>query len=78
MRAVLGHLLFCYVHAYPDGYGRAVRFLMNAVLVSGGYPGKVIHAEGRAAYRTVLEAPSAEPDVVSFAAFVAERVKWSV
>lgn len=37
MRAVLGHWLFGYVHPYPDGNGRIARFMMNAVLASGGW-----------------------------------------
>ena len=36
VRAVLGHFLFVYIHPYPDGNGRIGRFLMNALLASGG------------------------------------------
>jgi len=38
VRAVFGHWLFGYIHPYPDGNGRMARFLMNAMLASGGYP----------------------------------------
>ena len=38
VRAVLGHWLFGYIHPYPDGNGRMARFLMNVMLVSGGFP----------------------------------------
>ena len=41
-RAVLGHWLFGYIHPYPDGNGRIARFVMNAMLASGGYPWTVI------------------------------------
>jgi hypothetical protein len=40
------HWLFGYVHPYPDGNGRMARFLMNAMLASGGYPWTVIRVEG--------------------------------
>jgi len=36
VRAVLGHWLLGYIHPYPDGNGRMPRFLMNAMLASGG------------------------------------------
>jgi Fic family protein len=39
VRAVLGHWLFGYMHPSPDGNGRMARFLMNAMLASGGYRG---------------------------------------
>ena len=53
VRAVLGHWLFGYVHPYPDGNGRLARFLMNAMLASGGYPWTVIRVEDRTAYLDV-------------------------
>jgi Fic family protein len=40
VQAVLGHWLLGYVHPFPDGNGRIARFLMNALLVAGGYPGR--------------------------------------
>ena len=40
VRAVLGHWLFGYIHPYPDGNGRMARFLMNAMLASGGIRGR--------------------------------------
>jgi hypothetical protein len=47
VRIVLGHWLFGYIHPYPDGNGRVARFLMNAMLASGGYPWTVIRVEDR-------------------------------
>jgi Fic family protein len=47
MRAVLSHWLFGYIHPYPDGNGRMARFLMNAMLASGGYRWTVIRVEDR-------------------------------
>jgi hypothetical protein len=37
VKAVLGHFFFVYIHPYVDGNGRMGRFLMNVMLVSGGY-----------------------------------------
>jgi Fic family protein len=47
VRAVLGHWLFGYIHPYPDGKGRMARFMMNAMLASGGYPWTVVRVEDR-------------------------------
>ena len=38
MRVLLGHFLFVYVHPYPDGNGPIGRFLINLMLMAGGYP----------------------------------------
>jgi len=78
VRAVLGHWLFGYVHPYPDGNGRMARFLMNAMLASGGYPWTVIRVEDRAAYLTALDRAGIDMDIGPFAAFIAERVRWSM
>jgi fido (protein-threonine AMPylation protein) len=77
VRAVLGHWLVGYVHPYPDGNGRMARFLMNAMLASGGYPWTVVRVEDRTKYLTCLETASVEIDVKPFAAFLAERLRWS-
>ena len=77
-RIVLGHWLFGYIHPYPDGNGRMARFLMNAMLASGGYPWTVIRVEDRAAYMKALESASVNMNIGPFAAFIAERVKWSM
>ena len=78
VRAVLGHWLFGYVHPYPDGNGRMARFLMNAMLASGGYPWTVIKVEDRDPYLSALDKASIDMDIAPFTAFVAERVRWSV
>jgi fido (protein-threonine AMPylation protein) len=77
VRAVLGHWLFGYIHPYPDGNGRMARFLMNVMLVSGGYPWTVIRVEDRDAYLAALDRASIDADIGPFAEFVAERVAWS-
>jgi fido (protein-threonine AMPylation protein) len=78
VRAVLGHWMFGYIHPYPDGNGRMARFLMNAMLASGGYPWTVIRVEDREKYMQALEAASVGNDIKPFAAFIAERVQWSM
>ena len=78
VRSVLGHWLLGYIHPYPDGNGRMARFVMNAMLASGGYPWTVIRVEDRDVYLAALEAASIDQDIKPFARFVAERVQWSL
>lgn len=75
VRAVLGHWLFGYVHPFPDGNGRIARFLMNALLVAGGYPWTVIRVDDRAEYMAALEAASVASDVRPFAKFIATQIR---
>lgn len=77
VRAVLGHWLFGYIHPYPDGNGRMARFVMNAMLASGGYPWTIIRVEDRDAYLSALDQASIEMNIAPFASFVAERVRWA-
>jgi hypothetical protein len=77
-RAVLGHWMLGYIHPFSDGNGRMARFLMNAMLASGGYPWTVIRVEDRDRYMSTLEAASIDADIRPFAAFIAERVQWSI
>ena len=78
VRAVLGHWMFGYIHPYPDGNGRLARFLMNAMLASGGYPWTIIRVQDRSAYLAALESASVEQDIEPFARFVAEQVARSM
>jgi fido (protein-threonine AMPylation protein) len=78
VRAVLGHWLFGYIHPYPDGNGRMARFVMNAMLASGGYPWTVIRVEDRDKYLKALETASTENNIKPFATFIADRVQWSL
>jgi fido (protein-threonine AMPylation protein) len=77
-RVVLGHWLFGYIHPYLDGNGRMARFLMNAMLASGGYPWTVIRVEDRKKYMEALEAASVDNNIKPFTQFIAERVQWSM
>jgi hypothetical protein len=78
VRAVLGHWLYGYIHPYPDGNGRMARFLMNAMLASGGYPWTVIRVDDRDAYLAALDRASIDANIQPFATFIAERVQWSL
>ncbi len=75
VRAVLGHWMFGYVHPYPDGNGRMARFLMNAMLASGGYPWAIIRVEDRDAYLAALDRASIDGDIAPFANFIARCVR---
>jgi hypothetical protein len=54
------------------------RFLMNAMLASGGYPWTVIRVKDRDAYLKALGSASIDMDINAFSAFVAKRVRWSL
>lgn len=75
VRAVLGHFVFVYIHPYMDGNGRISRFLMNAMLASGGYPWTIIPVEQRNEYLTALERASVDQDISEFTNFLARLVK---
>jgi fido (protein-threonine AMPylation protein) len=75
VRAVLGHWLFGYIHPYFDGNGRMARFLMNAMLASGGYPWTVIRVEHRARYLSALERASVDFDIRPFATLIAKSLR---
>lgn len=75
VRAVLGHFIFVYIHPYMDGNGRMGRFLMNAMLASGGYPWTVIPVEERNRYMQALESASVDLDIKPFAEFIAWLVE---
>lgn len=70
VRAVLGHFLFTYIHPFMDGNGRIGRFLMNAMLASGGYDWLIIPVERRDEYMATLEKASVEGNIVPFVRFL--------
>jgi hypothetical protein len=77
VQAVLGHFLFVYIHPYSDGNGRIGRFILNALLASGGYPWTVIRVEHRQAYMAALENASVRHDISDFTRFVAAEMAAS-
>jgi len=75
VRAVLGHHLFVFIHPYFDGNGRLGRFLMNAMLASGGYPWTVVRVKRRDTYLAALESASVGGDIKPFTRFIAEEMQ---
>ena len=75
VRAVLGHFIFVYIHPYMDGNGRMGRFLMNAMLASGGYPWTIIHVARRDEYISALECASVGRDILPFVTFIASEIQ---
>ena len=74
VRAVLGHFVFVYIHPYMDGNGRIARFLMNSMLISGGYPWTVIPVEQRDQYMKALESASVGQNILPFAEYISYLV----
>lgn len=72
VRAVLGHFFFVYIHPYMDGNGRMGRFLLNAMLASGGYNWTIVPVERRKEYMAALEKASVDEDISDFARIIAE------
>jgi Fic family protein len=62
------------IHPYFDGNGRMGRFLMNAMLASGGYPWTVIPLAQRTRYMNALESASVGQDIRPFAELLSELV----
>ena len=74
VRVVLGHFFFVNIHPYFDGNGRMGRFLMNAMLASGGYQWTVIPLTERTRYMTALETASVGRDIRPFAELLGDLV----
>lgn len=70
VRAILGHFFFVYIHPYMDGNGRTARFIMNVMLVTGGYHWKIVNVENRSNYMAALEKASIDGDIRDFARIV--------
>ena len=70
VRAILGHFIFVFIHPYMDGNGRIGRFILNLMLVSGGYNWTVIRVSERNRYMAALESASVDGNIVPFTEFV--------
>lgn len=70
VKAILGHFMFGYIHPYFDGNGRTARFLMNLLLIIGGYNWVVIKNDNRDEYMATLESASVDKDIQPFVKFV--------
>ncbi|MFZ4537516.1 Fic family protein [Propionivibrio sp.] len=75
VRGIMGHFIFVYIHPYMDGNGRMGRFMMNAMLASGGYPWTVIKVTDRNSYMLALEQASVHGNIIPFSEFVGNCVK---
>lgn len=78
VRAILGHCIFVYIHPFMDGNGRLGRFIMNTMLVSGGYPWLIIPVSKRTEYFAALEQVSVEHDICPFTVFLRELLESSL
>ncbi len=78
VRTVLGHFVFVYIHPYMDGNGRIARFLMNVMLISGGYGWTIVPVERRQEYMTALEKASVSEDITDFTLFLTSLVKTKI
>lgn len=78
VRAVLGHFFFVYIHPYMDGNGRIARFLMNTMLISGGFGWTIIPVERRLEYMAALEKASVKEDIADFTLFLASLINKNV
>jgi Fic family protein len=67
-----------YIHPYIDRNGRIGRFLMNAMLASGGYRWTVVPLEQRDAYLAALEDASVRQNIIPFAQFLGTLVQESL
>jgi len=79
VRAVLGHFVFVFIHPFPDGNGRIARFLMNAMLGSGGFPWTILRVGRRTQYMESLDEASVNRNISPFTKFVLEEMSltWS-
>jgi Fic family protein len=75
VRTVLGHFIFVYIHPYMDGNGRIARFLMNTMLISGGYDWTIIPVERRQEYMAALENASVNENITDFTLFLRSLVE---
>lgn len=76
VRAVLGHFIFVFIHPYMDGNGRIGRFILNLMLISGGYNWTVIRVSERNRYMETLEVASVDGDIRPFAEFALSEMKY--
>lgn len=75
VRAILGHYIFVFIHPYMDGNGRIARFLMNAMLASGGYSWIVVPLVKRNEYMNALSIADTNQNLKPFAQFISDLFK---
>ena len=74
VRVVLGHFFFVQIQPYFKSNGLLARFLMNAMLASGGYPWTIIPLAQHTLYKHALATARAQEDIRPFAQFLAKLV----
>lgn len=77
VRAVLGHYIFVFIHPYMDGNGRIARFILNAMLASGGYVWTIVEMSRRSEYINALETAHTEGDIEPFVKFILKEMSVS-
>ena len=77
VRAVLGHVVFVFIHPYIDGNGRLGRFIMNYMLATGGFVWTVVPVLKRAEYMAALEQASTQRNIKPLALMLARLVAKS-
>lgn len=77
VNAILGHYFFVFIHPYMDGNGRIARFLMNAMLASGGYPWTVVRVDNRKKYISILEQTHIKFDMTAFTKFIKSEMEMA-
>ena len=75
VRAVLGHFVFVFIHPYMDGNGRIGRFLMNLMLISGGFNWTIIKVDYRDQYMVALEEASTKENILPLAEFIKTQME---
>ena len=68
------HFRLTAIHPFADGNGRAVRLLMNLMLLREGYPPVAVRPEDRKVYLNALERGSLAEDLLPFQTFMHERL----
>ena len=71
-----GIFFFYYIHPYRDGNGRMGRFILNLMLISGGFNWTIIRVEKRSEYMNALEQASTKKDILPFAEFIRDEIEY--
>lgn len=75
VKAILGHFIFVFIHPYMDGNGRMGRFILNLMLISGGYNWTIVRVEKRSEYMHALEEASTNENIKPFTLFILKEMQ---
>jgi len=76
--AALAHYKLVTIHPFIDGNGRAVRLLMNLLLLQCGYPLAIIKKEQRSEYIDAIEHARKTDDFVPFYGVILQAVEYTL